>query len=290
MRRLFLLFAILLLMTASTFAQLGQPGQQPPREVPDRNGRVSVPVNPAVVAKLSELMGRGDSPEWAQMASELLRGNPFMTNGYGWYKAGQSRMTFEWLKNKYDRTRNGKVVKAELPKYVTAREFRILDKNRDTVITDEDFIWNKNPVMETGSAQQAFARMDRDSNGRLTREEMNKFFDRYADGFEYLTPQDLRRALPFQPPANRPTAEQQKKMDFSNTPLARRFQAMEMLTSGALGSFEEGPNVGDDAPDFELPMMVNDGDFYRLKLSGEKVRLSDSKGKKPVVLIFGSFT
>lgn len=40
------------------------------------------------------------------------------------------------------------------------------------------------------------------------------------------------------------------------------------------------PKAGDQAPDFELR-----------DVSGEhRVRLSDFRGKKPVVLIFGSFT
>jgi len=42
----------------------------------------------------------------------------------------------------------------------------------------------------------------------------------------------------------------------------------------------QAPKVGDIAPDFELR-----------DINGEKpVRLSDFQGKKPVALIFGSFT
>jgi len=42
-----------------------------------------------------------------------------------------------------------------------------------------------------------------------------------------------------------------------------------------------GPKPGDEAPDFELPLL---GD------SARKVRLSSFRAKKPVALIFGSFT
>jgi peroxiredoxin len=53
-----------------------------------------------------------------------------------------------------------------------------------------------------------------------------------------------------------------------------------MLFSGELGWLNEGPNCGELAPDFTLP--AHD--------ASTTVALSQSRGKKPVVLIFGSFT
>ncbi len=44
---------------------------------------------------------------------------------------------------------------------------------------------------------------------------------------------------------------------------------------------ERAPNVGDVAPDFELPVL---GDRART------VRLSGFRGKRPVALVFGSYT
>lgn len=43
---------------------------------------------------------------------------------------------------------------------------------------------------------------------------------------------------------------------------------------------ERAPNLGDEAPDFELPLLHGDG---------EAVRLLDLRGR-PVALIFGSYT
>ena len=40
------------------------------------------------------------------------------------------------------------------------------------------------------------------------------------------------------------------------------------------------PSVGDDAPDFELPLLDGKG----------RVRLSSYRDRKPVALIFGSYT
>jgi len=43
----------------------------------------------------------------------------------------------------------------------------------------------------------------------------------------------------------------------------------------------EGPKVGAEAPDFKLKTLAD---------AKKEVKLSDFKGKKPVVLIFGSYT
>jgi hypothetical protein len=53
-----------------------------------------------------------------------------------------------------------------------------------------------------------------------------------------------------------------------------------MLFSRQLGSLEDGPAIGDAAPDFLLR--------ERGSLLGTPLR--DALGKKPVVLVFGSFT
>jgi len=55
---------------------------------------------------------------------------------------------------------------------------------------------------------------------------------------------------------------------------------MKGLLDGELGSSHEGPAIGDDAPDFTLK--TQDGK--------RQIRLSQFRGQKPVVLVFGSFT
>ena len=62
----------------------------------------------------------------------------------------------------------------------------------------------------------------------------------------------------------------------SMTP-ARRNDVIRLFSERATN----GPKPGDEAPDFELPLL---GDSTR------KVRLSSFRGKKPVALIFRSFT
>lgn len=59
-----------------------------------------------------------------------------------------------------------------------------------------------------------------------------------------------------------------------------RWDLMLKFFNGDLGHLSEGPSVGAMAPDFVLPRSSGAG----------TVRLSDHRGRKPVVLIFGSFT
>ena len=55
---------------------------------------------------------------------------------------------------------------------------------------------------------------------------------------------------------------------------------LKMLLAGELGSLQAGPKLNDEAPGFRLATF--DGKT--------KVSLADYRGKKPVVLVFGSFT
>ncbi len=57
------------------------------------------------------------------------------------------------------------------------------------------------------------------------------------------------------------------------SPLYRRLMAPEL-------------EPGDPAFPFDLPLL--DGDTHRL--SGERVRLADFAGERPVALVFGSYT
>jgi len=82
---------------------------------------------------------------------------------------------------------------------------------------------------------------------------------------------------------------QQLSQYFSAKQFERLQAALASMTperrDDVIRSFSEraikGPKPGDEAPDFELPLL---GERAR------KVRLSSFRAKKPVALIFGSFT
>jgi hypothetical protein len=114
-----------------------------------------------------------------------------------------------------------------------------------------------------------FARLDRNGNGKVTREELDTFFQATdRDGQGFLSLSDLQEA--FAPPLTPPPGSGGP----SKATLVRG------LFRGELGSLEPGPKLGEPAPDFTLK--THDGH--------DLVRLSEHRAGKPLVLIFGSFT
>jgi hypothetical protein len=194
-----------------------------------------------------------------------------MGPGEGWFHAGQSRYGWEWLARRHGVDRTGRISRKKFQG--PADLFDRLDRDGDGAITAADFDWSERSpfVRQSMQATMLFYRLDANSNGRVSRAEWEAFFKKAARGKSYLTPDDLRAALamnpprkPSGPPKGAPTA----KVLFRG------------LLAGELGSLREGPGVGQTAPDFTLP--THDGK--------SKVRLSEFRGRKPVVLVFGSFT
>jgi hypothetical protein len=207
--------------------------------------------------------------EAVEMLSAIAGGSQ-MGPGEGWFHAGQSRYDWKWLAARYDKDSTGAITRKQFEG--PAELFDRLDRNRDGVLKPEDFDWSdRSPfIRDAGVARMMFSRMDRDSNGRISREEWEAFFKQAAKGKDHLTPEDLREALFPPPPPKRGGASD------GPSPLV----LMRGLYEGELGSMREGPALNARAPDFTL--MTEDGK--------KTITLSDFRGKKPVVLIFGSFT
>lgn len=282
MKRTAGILALVLITAAPVIAQQRRRGQQG-----------QVPVTVEAMEKLGDLLkrdwGESGNPEWTQMAASILKGRDLDGIGNGWYKPSQTRHDWKWLRAEFDTNpRDGEVERQELPKSVTDVMFKRLDRDMDGAITSRDLMWSKNHIMDIyNPANEVFQQVDLDSNGRLSKAEMSKFFERYADGFDYLTPDDLKKALKFSKP---PPANMAQLRSTMRLPAPQRWQFFNLLINEQLGVLEPGPDVGADAPDFRLPVLVKDKENHELKLSKERIQLSDSKGKKPVVLIFGSFT
>jgi hypothetical protein len=212
------------------------------------------------------------APEIIQMPTAIAHGSE-MGPGEGWFHGGQSRYGWSWLAARYDKNKDGRITAEEF--HGPAELFKALDRNHDGVLTSADFDWSdRSPYLrEAMPSRMWFSRMDSNGNGRLTREEWLAYFDKIRHGKEYLTPEDLREAFPLSPPANPPGAKP-KKDDPSP------FTLFAGLLTGELGSMFEGPSIGERAPDFRLK--THDGK--------QTIRLAQYHGKKPVVLVFGSFT
>lgn len=121
-------------------------------------------------------------------------------------------------------------------------------------------------------------RCDKDRDGAISWEEFGDrmdLFDRLDRNKDRrLTAEDFDWPAAPQPKSPPPT---NAKKEGSGPSLAVLLKG---LATGELGSPFEGPDVGELAPDFALH--THDGK--------KVIRLSQYRGHKPVVLIFGSFT
>ena len=164
--------------------------------------------------------------------------------------------------------------------------FQVIDQNNDGVITPSDFEFPVNPNLEgDAAANRIFSRLDDDSNGRLTIDELQQWFSKSAGESEFLSVNDLKKAVGLAKKTNRP-----KQKDAPNGPrVDPRWPMMKLLLSGELGSLTTGPEFDSEAPELDLPLVAHNKDGG-LELSDRIIHLQDARGKKPVVLIFGSFT
>ncbi len=120
-------------------------------------------------------------------------------------------------------------------------------------------------------------RFDADGDGAVSRSEFpgpKAWFDHLdRDGDGRLTAADFdwsKAPGPMKRPGGKGKVNKEEE----------RAQQLKAFLDGDVGSWFEGPSLGAKAPDFALPTV-----------DGKRIlRLSDSFGKKPVVLVFGSFT
>lgn len=269
-----LLGAVAIWCCSLAFVQ-GQDGGQPR---PDSMIPPAESLSPEAARALGKLLERDwkERPEWGQMLISILKSEP-MRMGSGWYRPSQHRYDWTWLGTQFDVNNDGRVVLGELPE-CSGRQLYLerLDADRDGQLTRRDFV-GPQPNPQMMMAGELFYMLDGDSNGKVTNEEVAEFFssaDRDDRGF--LTEDDLQ-LLFAPPPATAP----------SGTPPAGpprqpfgQSRLLTLLLKEELGSLSQGPGLNTLAPDFTLPS--HDGK--------SQVTLSSFRGKRPVVLIFGSFT
>ncbi|RLT21913.1 MAG: hypothetical protein DWI29_01220 [Planctomycetota bacterium] len=185
----------------------------------------------------------------------------------GWFGAAQNRFSWQWLAERH----------AIAPDQPLAADsfhgpeaiFKQLDRDHDGSISGLDLDWSDgNPwVRQSYMVNRMFRRIDPSGDGKLTAEEWQAFFEKLAGEEKTVRPEQLRDALI--PPSG-----------FSPGDAPAKETLIRGLMAGELGSLQEGPDVDQPAPDFELSPLGG----------GDPIRLSDRIGKKPVVLVFGNFT
>ena len=207
--------------------------------------------------------------EFGQMYAAVMSGS-MMGSGSGWFKPGQSRYGWKWLAERYDPAGKGRITRKEFAG--PPELFDRLDRDRDGVLTPNDFDWSDNSPYwrQLSIATQWLIRVDEDGDRRLSRTEWLNLFKKYSQGKGYLNADDMRAIM--NPPAPPPGPPSMADMPTKKI-------LLQGLLRGELGSACEGPKLGERAPDFTL-----------YDLDGKLVTLSELNRNKPVVLIFGSFT
>lgn len=207
-------------------------------------------------------------PEGIRMLLAILHGS-LMGPGEGWFGPARSRYSFEWLADLYG-IPQGEPIQAD--QFTGSRAlFDRLDRNHDGRIEAADLDWSDDSPSGRPAylVNRLYRRMDPRGDGRVTRDEWMAFFDQARQGKDHLAFEDLRDTLLADPSVSAMPADAPAKETL-----------IRGLFSGEIGAIEEGPAIGDPAPDFTLK--THDG--------RETIRLHDLLGKQPIVLVFGNYT
>ena len=224
---------------------------------------------PEVLSRIESKYEKDQQPEAVRMLAAILRGSD-MGMGSGWFGPPKQKYDWNWIASKHDMDVDTSLKKEDFhgdPKY-----FERLDRNGDGELKKDDFNWGQNSqfMREQGVANVIFRTMDKGRDAKLSKEEWMAFFDKARGDNAELGIDAFRRSFGLAStasgyfPGDEPTPER----------LIRGFFLSE------LGSLQEGPGLGEAAPDFELT--TQDG--------AKTIRFKDYLGKKPVVLVFGNFT
>jgi hypothetical protein len=268
-----------MLFLAASSPGMSQEASRRAEKPPAERKRVTPPLDPktlsdskaaAAAAKFLESAYQGQhQPEGVRMLIAILGGSK-MGPGDGWFGPAESRYSWKWLADRSGvDSKKGGIPRSRF----TGPDalFKRLDRNKDGVITADDFDWSdRNPYVQMSYfADRLFRRLNAHGNGRLTKDELAQFFDSAALGKDHLSIDDFRDALlGGWGGGSRPTDMP------SPATLVRG------LFAGELGSMNEGPQLNELAPDFTLK--TSDGK--------QTIQLAKVIQKKPVVIVFGSFT
>jgi hypothetical protein len=233
---------------------------------------VAIPSPAADTARKNARTGK--VPEFVEMLAAILVNGSNMGPSSGWFCPSVSRYGWSWLAGRFDRNKDGVLTANELKG--AAPLFRALDRDGDEAVTEDDLDWSPGSRFLQGRAQARgrFSRMDQNGNGRITLEEWEKAFEQAAKGKKFISQDDLADLLYAQP------AQTAKARNAAASQGPSRLTLLKGLLTGEIGSPSEGPVLGQMAPDFDLE--THD--------KSRRIALADYRGKKPVVLIFGSFT
>lgn len=254
----------LLALTAGFIAALAT-AADPPKLVHS----ATPPADPdALAAELEKAYAGKTPPESVRMLLAIVNGSQ-MGPGDGWFGPAQTRYTYEWLAKALGKPGAKGLSKTDFrgPADLFAR----LDRNKDGTIRPEDLDWSEdNPYVQMAySINRIFRRLDASGSGKLTKEQWLEFYEKASGGTGTLTAASLSDAL---------LAGYSGSFTPGDAP--NKTVLVKGLFAGEIGSFHEGPAVGEKAPNFTLKKVEGGG----------TVELAGLIGEKPVVLVTGNFT
>jgi thiol-disulfide isomerase/thioredoxin len=217
-------------------------------------------------------LSAGHRPEAADEVMRLL----FTTTEQpvqGFWGPGHSRYDWPWVSTRFDRNRDGRVVRTEFSGPDVT--WSVLDRDGNGTLTSDDFDWeNSDWARQEAQVQARFRAVDADNDGVLTSEEWTGAFTKAAGAKRGLNFDEFRKAL--QPVRSRQALNAGPQSWLPK----RRFDYLRAILTQDVGTFSEGPQVNDSAPDFSLKTHDGKG----------PISLSSFRNAKPVVLTFGSIT
>ncbi len=270
-------FGLLGLLVTTTLAA------DPPPELPKVNEKILT--DPAVALAAADLLEAGyqgkQPPEAMRMLLAILRGSRMGPNE-GWFGPAQTRYTWSWLAKLHGLDpASGAISRKEFKG--SDVQFARVDRDRNGVITPDDLDWSEKSVYLQQSAflRNVFRRMNTAGDGELTKKEWLEFFDKAANGKETLTVDEFRDAILKASGGRRLSRPDAAKGNSAKRASANfRATLVRGLFAGEIGSMNEGPSIGQPAPNFSLKTI--DGK--------QTIQLSNVIGKRPVVLVFGNYT
>jgi len=281
------ILGIVFVLATASFARPGDAGEkanQPPtKSTPGLAGLTEKILGDAQAAEnaaaVLEAAYQGKpQPENVRMLLCILRGSR-MGPGEGWFGPSQTRYTWSWLAAAHGIDPTTKEISRKAFRGTDA-EFASLDRDRDGVLSATDLDWSEgSPIAKAGQQAKALFDSIDDGDGKVNPEEWLKLMKKLGGERDFLTRDDL---IPLFLPKNpaRPASKAKAVGKEAKMPPALKQMILKGFFDGDIGSWCEGPQLGEPAPDFTLP--TPDGK--------KPITLSHSFGKKPVVLIFGSFT
>ncbi|MAE77919.1 MAG: hypothetical protein CMJ85_13740 [Planctomycetes bacterium] len=216
--------------------------------------------------------------------------------GFGRRGGGGQGRVWEFLAKKYDKNKDGKIAVAEYDR--GEAKFRTYDKDGDGILTKADFEGaggrggGRRQMRPEQMLPRLARRADKDQSGDVTGKEWAAFVEQHAGGdLESLfgtgrTAQRMMRMLGS-------LVDTSDDGEVQKDELAALFAKLDKNKDGSLGRNEMGrnqrggqqtqrvPQRGEVAPDFDLPLVES---------VKQTLRLSNFRGKRPVALIFGSYT